>query len=238
MKNAILILGASSGIGKALAIQYAKKGWQVGLHGRRADVLAELAASLGGEHPCFCFDINQTDAADQLQNALNSLPHCRLLVVSAGIGANNPALAIDQEIDTLQTNVIAALKMALVGVHHFVKQGGGHIAVLSSVASRRGDGGSPAYNASKAAVSNYLAGLRKKIYRKKWPIHLSDIRPGFVDTPMAQGPGLFWLVPVDKAAAQIYKALEHKKEVVYISKRWRLIALVMPLLPRWLWYRL
>jgi short-subunit dehydrogenase len=238
MKNALLILGASSGIGKALAIHYAKKGWQVGLHGRRSDVLAELAASLGGEHPYFCFDINQADAAEQLQNALNSLPNCSLLVVSAGIGANNPGLAIDQEIDTLQTNVIAALQMSLVGLHHFVKQGGGHLAVLSSVASRRGDGGSPAYNASKAAVSNYLAGLRKKIYRKKWPVVVTDIRPGFVDTPMAQGPGLFWLVPVEKAAEQIYQALEHKKEVVYISKRWRLIAFIMPLLPRWLWYRM
>ena len=63
---------------------------------------------------------------------------------------------------------------------------------------------------------------------------VTDIRPGFVDTAMATGDGIFWLVPLEKAAQQIFSAIKRKKRVAYISKRWSLIAFVLKILPAWL----
>ena len=62
-------------------------------------------------------------------------------------------------------------------------------------------------------------------------VFITDVRPGFVDTAMALGDGIFWMVPLDKAVKQIYKAIKNKKRVVYISKRWKLIALVLKMAP-------
>jgi short-subunit dehydrogenase len=62
-------------------------------------------------------------------------------------------------------------------------------------------------------------------------IHVTDVRPGFVDTAMAKGDGLFWVSPVEKAAEQIYAAIKRKKKVVYISKRWRLISYILETIP-------
>ena len=74
---------------------------------------------------------------------------------------------------------------------------------------------------------NYTEGLRQKAAKLPYPLYLTDIRPGFVDTAMAKGEGLFWVTPLDKAVRQIYKAITRKKKIYYISKRWRYIALLL-----------
>jgi len=101
----------------------------------------------------------------------------------------------------------------------------------SSIAAIRGGGDAPAYNASKAFVSNYLEGLRQMAAKMKLPLTVTDIKPGFVDTVMAQGEGLFWVAPAEKAAKQILEAVEKKKDHAYVTKRWRLVAWVLKLLP-------
>ena len=114
---------------------------------------------------------------------------------------------------------------------YFIKQGAGQLAAITSIAGLRGGRHNPAYNASKAYQISYLEGLRQKAASLKLPLIITDIRPGFVDTPMAAGDGLFWVAPVPKAAQQIYDAIEHKRSVVYITRRWRLIAFIMKLIP-------
>ena len=96
----------------------------------------------------------------------------------------------------------------------------------------------PAYNASKAYQIHYLEGLRQKARRLKLPITITDIRPGFVDTDMAKGEGKFWVVPKEKAARQIYSHIKRKSDIAYISKRWRLIALLLKSLPHNIYRRL
>jgi short-subunit dehydrogenase len=116
-------------------------------------------------------------------------------------------------------------------MNYFKKQGHGHLVNISSVAGIRGNGLAPSYNASKAYQINYLEGLRLNAYKSKSTIYVTDVRPGFVDTEMAKGDGLFWVSPVEKAAEQIYTAIKQKKNTAYISKRWKLIGYLLKIIP-------
>jgi len=113
----------------------------------------------------------------------------------------------------------------------FKSQGHGHLVNISSIEGIRGNGLAPSYNATKAYQINYLEGLRLNVSKSKLPIFVTDVRPGFVDTAMAKGEGLFWVAPVKKAADQIYGAIKRKKNVVYVSKRWRLIGYILKAIP-------
>lgn len=237
MKSTLLIIGASSGIGEALTKTYATAGWQVGITARRKDKLESLAAAYPGQITCFPFDVTAADATTQLTNALEILGDVDMIIYNSGIGEANSKLDEAIETQTIAVNVTAFTRLILVGYHYFERRGYGILAGMSSVASRRGDRGSPAYNASKAFMSNYMEGLRKKAFRRKLKITISDIRPGFVDTPMAQGPGMFWVAPVDKAAVQIKNALDKRKSIFYVTKRWYWVAKVISWLPDWLWFR-
>ncbi|MBU3713914.1 MAG: hypothetical protein FGM46_03100 [Ferruginibacter sp.] len=73
--------------------------------------------------------------------------------------------------------------------------------------------------------------MRLNTYKFNFPIYVTDVRPGFVDTAMAKGDGLFWVTPVEKAAKQIYRAIQQREKVVYISKRWRLIGYILKYFP-------
>lgn len=83
-----------------------------------------------------------------------------------------------------------------------------------------------------------MEGLRQKLGKAKKPIFVTDIRPGLVDTKMAKGEGLFWVMPVEKVALQIFKAIKQKKKVVYVTKRWGLIARLLKILPRALYEKM
>ena len=109
---------------------------------------------------------------------------------------------------------------------------------ISSLAALRGGRESPAYNASKAFESNYLEGLRQKIRKLGLPITITDIKPGFVKTAMAKGDGIFWAADADKAAIQIYDAIKRRKTSTYVTRRWRLVAWVIKLLPGFVYERL
>ena len=73
-------------------------------------------------------------------------------------------------------------------------------------------GAAPAYNASKAFVSNYMEGLRQKVRKPNLPITVTDIQPGLVDTAMAQGEGLFRVAPPEKAARQIHEVIKRRRK--------------------------
>jgi len=154
-----------------------------------------------------------------------------LLIISAGIGEENKLLDFSIENNVIKTNVQGFTCVADWGMNYFKKQGHGHLVNISSVAGIRGNGLAPSYNSSKAYQINYLEGLRLNASKSNSSIHVTDVRPGFVDTAMAKGDGLFWVSPVEKAAEQIYAAIKRKKKVVYISKRWRLISYILKAIP-------
>ena len=96
----------------------------------------------------------------------------------------------------------------------------------------------PAYSATKAYQINYIEALRKKAYKSGIQIIVTDIRPGLVDTAMAKGEGLFWVMPVEKVASQIIAAIRKKKSKAYVSKRWHILAIINKFLPFGLYKRM
>jgi len=114
-----------------------------------------------------------------------------LVVISSGIGHLNPSLSWEPEKETADVKVTGFMAMANAAMGHFLEKSSGHLVGISSIAALRGDGDAPAYNSSKAFVSNYLEGLRKKVTKSDASIAITDIQPGFVNTAMAKGEGLF-----------------------------------------------
>ncbi|MDB2702898.1 SDR family NAD(P)-dependent oxidoreductase [Flavobacteriaceae bacterium] len=238
MDKKAIIVGASSGIGKALAIVLANNGYKVGITGRRGEMLNEIKNRHPDQIIPVVADATHPKAEEDLDTLVDLLGGLDLLIISAGVAFINKTLDYSLEDNTNQLNVVAFTKLANWGMHFFEQQGHGHIANISSVASRRGGRHAPAYHASKAYQSNYFEGLRQRFYKLKLPITTTDIRPGFVDTAMAKGNGLFWVATKEKAAKQIFNAILHKKTVVYITKRWRLIAFIFSNMPKWMHKRL
>jgi len=237
MKKAIII-GATSGIGLELARLMSAKGYVVGLAGRRLELLEGLQKELPGRSYVKRIDVAQPSAMGQLKELIAEMGGADVVVIGAGIGFINPGLEWGKEKETIAVNVYGFSAMANVAFEHFRGSGSGHIVGISSIAAIRGGSEAPAYNASKAFVSNYLEGLRKKAVKLKLCIAVTDIQPGFVDTAMAQGEVMFWVAPAEKAARQILCAIEKKKSHAYVTKRWRLIAWLLKLIPGWLYCRL
>lgn len=230
------MVGATSGIGKELAILLADHDYRVGITGRRHDLLAELASDRPASFMTQSFDVTALQNEDELEALTTQLDGLDLLIISSGVGEVNHSLDFAIEKPTIEVNVLAFTQIADWAFTHFLRQGSGHLVVISSIAGLRGSRYAPAYNASKAYQINYLAGLRQKAAHLHLPITITDIRPGFVKTDMAKGEGLFWVASAQKAANQIYTAIQKKRRVAYITKRWWLIASLLRIVPESIYY--
>ena len=210
----------------------AENNFKVGITGRRTELLSELKQQNPKSFVTKTFDITDTIAIPQhLDELVNDLGGLDLLVLSSGTGDLNENLDFDIEKRTIETNIIGFTCVADWTFNFFENQKFGHLAAISSVGGLRGGRQGPAYNATKAYQINYLEALRQKAANLKMPITVTDVRPGFVDTDMAKGEGQFWVVTVEKAVKQILDAIVRKKKIVYVSKRWRLIAILLKLIP-------
>jgi short-subunit dehydrogenase len=238
MKKAIII-GATSGIGKGLAKVLADNNYKVGITGRRAEFLNELKDENTNSYFVKSFDITETKIAiEKLEELTAELGGLDLLILSSGTGDINDNLNFDIEERTINTNVLGFTCIADWTFNYFEKQKYGHLVAISSIGGLRGSRQAPAYNATKAYQINYLEGLRQKSTKLKEPIYVTDIRPGLVNTEMAKGEKLFWIMPVDKTVNQIYKAIIGRKKIAYVTKRWRLIAIILKRLPRQIYDRM
>jgi short-subunit dehydrogenase len=238
MKKAVIV-GASSGIGCSLAKTLAAHGYVVGLAGRRRQLLAGLQAELATPAFIKTLDVAKpAEAMAALRALIREMDGVDLFVISAGTGFENPDLDWHLEQTTIEVNVSGFVAAANVAAEHCQARGTGHIVGISSIAALRGGGRAPAYNASKAFASSYLAGLRQRFHQLRLPIAVTDVQPGFVNTAMAKGPNLFWVASPEKAAEQIFDAIRKRRKHVYVTKRWRLVAWAFKILPDWVYNRL
>lgn len=219
-----------------MAVEYAKAGYRVGVTARRGELLEQLVAELPGGAAFRAFDIADTDGAiPALKSLVAELGDVEEFVISAAIGNDNPSLAWSREYATLSINVMGCAAMINVAAEHLHARGGGRLVGLSSIAGIRGIGRSPAYAASKAFLSNYLHGIRYRFMRLGVPIVVTDVQPGFVDTRLAGAK--FWMASPEKAARQIIAAVRRGRPHVYVTKRWRLIAWLIRVVPDHVWGR-
>ncbi len=233
MKTAIII-GGTSGIGRGLSEKYANNGWKVAVTGRRTELLQEIATASNQNILTLTHDVTEIDSSDKkLQSLFDRLGPIDLAIVSAGVSELNQELdwSIQEKVITTNVNGIAKVYQFL--FTKFRAQGHGHIVGISSIAAIRGNRHGPSYGAAKAFQANYLEAMRCIAINEQLNIKITDVQPGFVDTPMAKGEGKFWVASVPKTVDQIYSAIQKEKRKVYVTKRWRLIAWILKVIPSW-----
>lgn len=235
MKKA-LVVGATSGIGHALVLELVKNGWQVVASGRRTELLESLQSAAPDRIFIQVCDITDVSLArEHVFSAAHQLGGLDAVIVNAGVSTRSTAFDWEPDYRIIQTNITGFAACAHAAMEVFFEQGYGHLLGIGSVAGQLSLGRSAAYNASKAFVSNYLRGLRLRAYQKKKPVFVTDVRPGFIDTPMTDGlKGKFWSVSAETGAALIFRVMQRPKKVVYIPEKWRFVAFIARMLPDWI----
>jgi short-subunit dehydrogenase len=232
----VIIIGATSGIGKELALQYATKGYSVGITGRRETLLNELKEKFPSQIFTESFDVSDERNIEHLKKLIDEMNGVDIFIYNAGYG--EPAEILNPEIEKriYETNVKGFVDLTSFMFNYFIQQSHGQIAATSSIAAIRGLSLAPGYSASKAFMSNYMESLHMKAKKIKAKIYITDIQPGFVKTKEAKNKQ-FWVASPEKAAREIISAIEAKKWRVYITKRWWLIAKLIKHAPSWLYHR-
>ena len=218
----ILIIGATSGIGNSLYSHYISCGNHVAIMGRRKNILDEICAANPAYTLAFPVDISNINSFNNaFEEVVKSFQNIDLAILCAGIGELNEPLDIKQELATLSTNVIGWTNAVDTLYNHFEKNGKGHLVTITSVGGLQPTPIAPSYSASKAFQTNYTKSLQAKA--RKTAITITEIRPGLVDTRMAKGNGLFWVMPLEKVSKQIIRAIDTKKKLCIVTKRWRIL---------------
>jgi short-subunit dehydrogenase len=226
----VMITGASSGIGRALAVDLGKRGARLGLLARRKNLLDELVGEVhshGAEAlplPASVEDAEAVQAAaEQMRREFGAID---VLVANAGIaGSGDPAqLKASEFARVIEVNTIGAANCVAAVVPDMVARGSGHLVVISSLAAYRGLPKSAAYCASKAAVSAFFESLRLDLRPRK--IDVTIIHPGFIKTPLTAGrqADMPFLMELDDAVAKIVWAIENRRKSYAFP--WQLASLV------------
>jgi short-subunit dehydrogenase len=234
----IIIIGATSGIGASVASIYVQNGHRVGVTGRRMELLQSLKNELGENLLTACFDVRGNENVEMVLELIGALGGMDLLIYNAGTGDVSKQLDWQTEEATIRTNVLGCAEIVTYAFNYFIEQGYGQIVFTTSVAALRGNSWAPAYSASKAFMRNYAESLSMKAYKMKSKLVITEIRPGFLDTKMAKGNKRFWVASTGKAAEQMVAAIEKKKRVAYITRRWRIVGWIMSWMPHNLYKRI
>lgn len=238
MKKAIVI-GASSGIGQEVARLLIEDGWTLGVAARREERLMPLKQLAEDRVEVARLDVMEDSATQVLQQLIEKLGGMDLFFYASGVGRQNRDLQEDIELNTVRTNALGFTRMIGEAYRYFAKQGGGHIAAITSIAGTKGLGPAPSYSATKAMQATYLQALEQLAHKNGLNIRFTDIRPGFVDTDLLSGTHHYpMLMKPEAVAKDIVKAVEHKRHICIIDWKWRLLTAVWRRIPRWLWRRL
>lgn len=236
-----VIVGATSGIGHEVALLLIKKGWKIGVCGRRTDKLNELKQLSPGQVITRTLDVTSDDAIDSFMSLANEMNGIDLYLHISGIGFQNKELDIEKELSTVETNTKGFTRMIDAAFHYFSKhpERRGHIACVSSIAGTKGLGAAPSYSATKAYCNTYMEALEQLANIKGLSIDFTDIRPGFVDTELLKGDYKYpMLMKPENVAKTIVSGIEKKKRVVTIDWRYRIMVFFWRLVPKRIWVKL
>lgn len=234
----IIILGATSGLGRGTAELFAQAGHQVGIAGRRVTRLQESVEKYPNQMIYSEMDVNDPNLESKISEMIEKLGGLDLFLYSSGVGKENYDLDYDIENWTNNVNINGFIKSICYIYNYFNVQGSGHLAVISSIAGFRGIGGSSSYSASKAYQRIYFEAISQGAKSKNKNLTFSTIIPGFVDTEIIAGRNYPLTLSCDKACRIIYNGLIHKKRHIYVDGKWRFIALLMRIIPNSIWERM
>lgn len=237
-RNAI-VMGATSGLGRAIAISLSRLGWKVAIAGRRVEMLQQLydeEANIVGYRQ---IDITTANSTDELLAFIESVGGIDLYVHCSGIGYHNNAVEPSLEESTVVTNGVGFVKMVGCVYRYFSGQlMGGHIAVVSSIAGVRGLGAAPAYSATKRMQNTYIDALVQNANMRRLGVTFTDIRPGFIETDLLKGKKYPLCMSLDYASKLIVKSIEKRKRAVIVDWKYRLVVFLWRLIPQRMWERM
>lgn len=225
-------MGASSGIGRELAILYASQGHVVGIAGRRKKLLEKTRKLFPRQIKIKQINVvYHQKALARTHELIQSIGGMDMYIHSAGIGKQNPSLHFQTDKDIIHTNVEGFSRLLAKMYLYFQQQGHGHLVGITSIAGIRGIRFAPSYSASKSFQHTYIEALQAKAAKEKNKLIITEIIPGFVDTPMCKDKRAFWIADSQKTARQIAEALRKKKQKAYITHRWKYIAYLLKMAP-------
>ena len=222
----IFIIGATSGIGHELWQYYSSQGNRVAVVGRRKTEIDSMIRNSPTNTIGYSCDISDIKAFnDAFDMVLKEFITIDLVIVCAGIGELNPELNISTELAIIRVNVEGWTNCVDKAYNLFSDQKHGHLVVVTSVGGLQPTPAAPSYSASKAYQINYIKAIQKK--SKGSAINVTEIRPGLIETRMAKGEGLFWVMPLEKVTNAIIKAIDNKRSRVILNRRWRVINFIL-----------
>ena len=234
MKRAIII-GASSGIGREVGTMLLEEGWSIGIAARRTGKLEEIKAGNPDKVQVMPIDVTHEDAGERLLELVGRMGGVDLFFYTSGIGKANPEVDTPTEVQTVEVNVTGFTRMVDTMFNYMAAHEGGHIAVVTSVAGTKGIGMAPSYSASKTYQSHYIQALEQLAHTRRLNIRFTDIRPGFVDTPLIEGRHYPLTMDVTSTARHILKAVRAHKHVSIIDQRYKILVFLWRMIPRCIW---
>jgi short-subunit dehydrogenase len=237
----VVVVGASSGIGEAIARQLAQSGADVAIVARRQSELERLAGERPGKLRPYAHDVANVDEVPELFERIErELGGIDGLIYAAGVmpKIEESEYAFEKDRVMVTVNLLGAMAWMNQAAARFEAARNGTILGISSIAGERGRRGNPAYCATKGALSTYLESLRNRCSR--YGVNVVTIKPGFVDTAMTRGmKGLFWLISAEKAAkTALALARKGNSSAAFVPSRWALVAFIVRNLPSFIFRKL
>ena len=243
----VLVMGATSGMGREVASIYIQRGYIVGVAGRRTEMLESLVALAPERVFAAAIDVTNADAEVKLASLIERMGGMDMYFHSSGIGHQNFNLNSDVELSTLQTNGVGFTRMIGAAFRYFADNAAiytqqhrkARIVVISSIAGTKGLGVSPAYSATKRFQNTYIQSLAQLTFMRKLPIRFTDIRPGFVQTALLNDEHTYpMMLQPDAVAREIVRAIDCGRRVRVIDWKYRIITFFWRLIPNYIWERI
>lgn len=243
-QNRIVIMGATSGLGRRLALRYIEAGWTAGLAGRNIGRLEELQSVAPDRVEIERIDITCDDAVERLGILIEKIGGMNVYLHCSGILTDEDELTEDSQSRVIATNTMGFAVMTSAAYRYFRDNNGSiadrrQIAAITSIAGIRGLAELPGYSASKAFDIHYLEALRQRADARGLSLAVTDIRPGWTRTPLLSS-GRRYLLEMDekRVADLIYRAIERKSGNVVIGMRWKVLTTLQRMLPAGIWKKI
>ena len=235
----IVIVGASSGLGERIATDFARAGWRVGIAARRVDRLEQIKSLYPSNVAVSELDVTAPDVVKKFYDLIELIDGMDILLYAAGTGFYDPELQDERLETTLDTNVTGFARIVAAAYKYYkqtANRTAGQIAAITSIAGTKGIGVAAAYSASKKFQQTFINALEQLAYQQQVNVKFTDIRPGFIRTPLLdENKSYPMIMSVDEAAPLIEKAVLLKKRVAVINSKWAIVNGIWRLVPQCIW---
>lgn len=239
MAKKIIIIGASSGLGERIALDLARHGMEVGIAARREEKLKTISSLSAGKIVYSAIDVTADDAVTRFYDLIEKNGGMDILLYAAGCGYQDPDLNEAILTETMLTNVLGFARITSAAYKYFrdtANVRAGQIAAITSVAGTKGIGLAAGYSSSKRFQQTFINALEQLAYTQHVNVKFTDIRPGFVRTPLLDGKRAYPMeMSIDYAAPRIELAILQRRRVAVIDSRWRIVTALWSLMPQCLW---